>query len=133
MRNFLIPGTVIAMLLLISGVSQAQSLRFNQRGYPADPYQNGMNTYYKTWSDLDQAQKRVVPYPGDGYRFDVALGQMDLLERTWKDGTYNRAQLNQAIDDLQFVLRFNNMAPRDRAELTQDLERLHNLRIVDAN
>ena len=126
-------GAIITMLLVAAGASDAQSLRFHGQAYAPDPYQSGLNTYYKTWSDLDLAQRRVAAYPGDGYRFDVAMGQMDLLERTWKDGSYNRTQLNEALADLQFVLRFNNIAPQDRTRLAQDLERLHNIRIEDPN
>ena len=126
-------GAIITMLLVAAGASDAQSLRFHGQAYAPDPYQSGLNTYYKTWSDLDLAQRRVAAYPGDGYRFDVAMGQMDLLERTWKDGSYTRAQINQAIGDVTFVLRFNNLAPHDRAALQQDLEQLHNIRIQDAD
>ncbi|HTW67233.1 MAG TPA: hypothetical protein VME17_21585 [Bryobacteraceae bacterium] len=134
MQRFRFLGCVIAMLLLMTGAGVAQSMRFNRRSYPApDPYRSSMNTYYRTWSDLNQAERRVSPYPGDGFRFDVALGQMDLLERTWKDGSYDRAQLNQAISDLQFILKFNNIAPQDRAALAQDLEQLHNIRVQYAD
>lgn len=133
MRTFGIAGAVIAMLLFTAAASEAQALRFHDQGYPPDPYQSGLHTYYKTWSDLNQAQKQVVPYAGDGYRFDAAMGQMDLLERTWRDGTYDRAQLNQAIGDLAFVLRFNDIAARDRANLEHDLEQLRDIRIQSAN
>ena len=126
MRHLLIP-LVIGMLLTAAGFSQAQTT-FNRPRTP-DPYQSGLKLYYKTWADLNAAQSNVVPYPGDWYRFDKALGQMDLLERTWRDGSYTSAQLNQAIGDVRFVLRVNNLSGRDRQALEQDLNQLRDVRI----
>lgn len=135
MRHVLIPATVIAMLLAAAGFGQAQTT-FNRplnppRNRPgmSDPYQSGLTLYYKTWTDLNAAQKNVVPYPGDWYRFDRALGQMDLLERTWRDGSYTSAQLNDAINDVQFVLRVNNLSDHARQALEQDLNQLRDVRI----
>ena len=67
--------------------------------------------------------------PGDWYRFDVARGQMDLLERTWQDGSFTRAQINDAINDVQLVLTFNNVSDRDREVLSGDLDQLRNIRL----
>jgi hypothetical protein len=122
---------VMAMLVVLASAAGAQSVRFSQQPYTnaPDAYQRGMNAYYKTWSDLNQAQKRVAPYPGDWYRYEVARGQMDLLERTWKDGSYDNDQLNQAATDVQMVLDNNNLSAQDRSVLAQDLEQLHDLRI----
>jgi hypothetical protein len=130
MKRFLTLSIAIVTLLLAGISAEAQS-RFTQRDYPGvtDAYQSGLNLYYKTWSDLDQAQKRVVPYPGDGYRFDVARGHVDLLERTWQDGSFDRSQLNDAIDDVQFVLNINNVSAQDRKALAGDLEQLRDLRV----
>ncbi len=130
MRGSFILGIAIVTFLLAGAAAEAQT-RFTQRGYPdvTDAYQGGLNLYYKTWSDLNQAQKGVVANPGDWYRFDVARGQMDLLERTWQDGTFDRAQIDNAINDVQFVLRFNNIATRDQDALAQDLEQLRDIRV----
>lgn len=127
MRQIFIPTAVIAMLLTAAGLGQAQTT-FN-RPRTSDPYQSGLKLYYKTWADLNAAHNNVVPYPGDWYRFDKALGQMDLLERTWRDGSYTRAQLNEAINDVRFVLRVNNISNQDRQTLEQDLNQLRDVRI----
>ncbi len=128
MKYFLIPVTGA---LLLAGISLPAQTTFNRQTAPSirDPYQSGFTLYYKTWADLNDAQKRVVPYPGDWTRFDVARGRMDLLERTWQDGSFTRSQLNDAIDDLQFVLKINNLVAHDRQTLDQDLEQLRNIRI----
>jgi hypothetical protein len=131
MRHLLVPMAVIGMLLGAAVLSPAQTT-FNRPSTP-DPYQDGLKLYHKTWADLNAAQKNVVPYPGDWYRFDKALGQMDFLERTWSDGSYTRAQLNQAIDDVRFVLRVNNLSGRDRQALEQDLNQLRDVRIQYGN
>jgi hypothetical protein len=130
MKYFLIPTAVTATLLLAASVAPAQT-RFTQRGFPnvTDPYQSGIRLYSKTWFDLNAAQKRVVPNAGDWYRFDVARGQMDLLQRTWRDGSFDRSQLNDAINEVQFVLNANNISQQDRKLLEQDLEQLRNIRI----
>lgn len=130
MKRYLIPNAVIATLLLGGTLASAQT-RFTQRSYPdvTDAYQSGLKLYSKTWSDLNRAQKGIVGNPGDWYRFDVARGQMDLLERTWQDGSFTRAQLNDAINDVQFVLTFNNVSDHDREALSGDLEQLRNIRV----
>jgi hypothetical protein len=142
MRRFLVSNAVIATLLFVAAAKQAPAQTIYSRpGTPGGPddYQSGLKLYSKTWSDLNQAQKRVAgnlpptnpaaTNPGDWYRFDQARGQMDLLERSWKDGSFNRAQINTAIDDLQFVLKFNNMSARERQALAQDLEHLRDIRL----
>ena len=130
MKRYLIQSIVIATLLTGSGTVWAQT-RFTQRGYPnvTGAYQSGLKAYFKTWSNLNDAQKGRVGNPGDWYRFDVARGQMDLLERTWQDGSFTRAQINDAINDVQLVLTFNNLSDRDREALSGDLEQLRNIRV----
>jgi hypothetical protein len=92
-KNFLISSLVTATLLLTAVEAPAQ-VGFTQRSVPeaTDPYQSGLKLYSKTWADLNDAQKRMVPNPGDWYRYDEARGQMNLLERTWQDGSFTRAQ-----------------------------------------
>ncbi len=130
MKCLLIPNAVIAMLLLTASGAPAQTT-FNRPNPPSitDPYDSGLRLYYKTWADLNDAQTRVVAFPGDRYRFDEARGKMDLLERTWQDGSFTRSQLNDAIDDLQFVLKINNISDQDRVTLEQDLHQLRDIRI----
>ena len=122
----------IALVTFLAAVTTAEAqTRFTQRGYPdvTDAYHGALNLYYKTWADLNQAQKRVTANPGDWYRFDVARGHMDLLERTWQDGTFDREQIKNAINDVQFVLRFNDISTRDRDVLTQDLDQLRDIHL----
>jgi hypothetical protein len=131
MRRSLIPSIAIVTLLLAGTVAEAQSTRFAQRGSPdvTDDYHSALNVYYKTWSDLNQAQKQVVGNAGDWYRYEVARGQMDFLERTWEDGTFDRAQVNDAISDVEFVLKFNNLSSQDRNALARDLDQLRDIRM----
>jgi hypothetical protein len=131
MKRYLIPSAAVITSLLAWTTADAQSQNFTLRSYPdvTDAYQSGLKTYYKTWGDLNQAQKHVVAYPGDWYRFDVARGQMDLLERTWENGSSDRGQINTAIDNVQFVLRFNNLAAEDHKLLAADLEQLRDIRL----
>ncbi len=130
MRRSFILSALLITLLLMSVPAGAQT-QFNRRSYPnvTDPYQTGLRTFYKTWSDLNQTQDRVAMNPGDGYRVATAQGQMDLLERTWQDGSFNRSQMDSAISDVQFVLKFNDMSSPDREALMQDLEQLRDLRV----
>ena len=129
MKLLLIPNIVVTMLLAV-GAASAQT-RFTQRDLPesSDSYQTGLKTYYKTWADLNDAQKRMTSFPGDWYRFDVARGEMDQLERTWQDGSYKTSQLVEAISDLQTVLNVNNVSEHDRRVLEEDLEQLRNIRV----
>jgi hypothetical protein len=129
MRRFFIPAILVTLLAMwIPAGAQTQ---FNRRRYPnvTDAYQSGLRTFYKTWWDLNQTQDRAAMNPGDGYRAATAQGQMDLLERTWQDGSFDRSRMNSAISDVQFVLKFNDMSSQDREALTQDLEQLRDLRV----
>ncbi len=130
MRRSFIPSAIVVTLLLMWVPAGAQT-QFNRRSYPnvTDAYQSGVRTFYKTWSDLNRTQDRVAMNPGDGYRVAAAQGQMDLLERTWQDGSFDRSQINNAISDVQFVLKFNDMSSQDREALAQDLEQLRDLRV----
>lgn len=125
-----IPSIVIAMLLPVAGIVSAQTT-FNRPLRPAltDPYESGLRLYNKTWTDLNNAQNRSVPNPGDWYRYDEARGQMDLLQRTWQDGSFTAAQLNQAVSQLQFVLSQNHIVDGDRQVLKQDLDQLRTTRL----
>jgi hypothetical protein len=131
MKRDLLPSAAVITLLLAWTSAEAQSPNFTLRSYPdvTDSYQSGLKTYYKTWGDLNEAQKHVAAYPGDWYRFDVARGQMDLLERTWENGRFDRAEINTAIDNVQLVLKFNNLAPGDRQALAADLDGLRDIRL----
>jgi len=131
MRRFFILSAAVVTIVLTGVSVQAQSTGFTQRGYPnaTDAYQSGMRLYYKTWADLNQAQNQAISNPGDWYRYDIARGQMDLLERNWKDGTFDRQQLINAISDVQQVLKFNNLSAQDRNIVAGDLEQLQDLRI----
>jgi hypothetical protein len=130
MRRFFISGIEIVTFLLTVAAAEGQT-RLTQRGYPnvTDSYQSGLNLYYKTWADLNQAQKGVIANPGDWYRFEVARGHMDLLERTWQDGTFERSQINEAISDVESVLKFNSVSSGNREVLAQDLEQLRDIRL----
>jgi hypothetical protein len=70
-----------------------------------------------------------VPNPGDWYRYDVARGEMDLLQNVWQNGSFTPAQLNDAIQDVQFVLNQNHIADGDRQALEQDLNQLRDIRL----
>lgn len=131
MKRLLISSLAGVMFLLAGAVAQAQT-GITQRGFPngTDAYQSGLKLYYRTWSDLNHAQKDAVSNPGDWYRYNVALGQMDLLERGWRDGSFTTAQVNTAISDLTQVLNFNNLAPTDRDAVSRDLDQLRNIRIT---
>ena len=131
MKHFLVPVAAMLLSWLTLAQTAPAQTRFTQRGFPnvEDAYQSGLTTYYKTWADLNDAQKRAAPYPGDWYRFDVARGRMNLLERTWQDGSFDRSQLNDAINDVQFVLNINDISPADRKVLGQDLEQLRDIRL----
>jgi hypothetical protein len=89
-----------------------------------DAYQDGLNLYRAVWSHLNHAQQRIASNPGDWYRFDVARGQMELLERTWKSGSCDRSQMDDAIFDVGLVVDNNNISPGDRKLLLNDMEKL---------
>jgi hypothetical protein len=93
-----------------------------------DTYQSGLALFRSVRADLQRAQRNDYPFPGDHYRFAQSMGDLDRLQMTWQQGSIDRAQVNQAIFQLQLVLNNNDLSTTSRASLTADLERLRDFR-----
>lgn len=93
-----------------------------------DVYQNGLALFRSVRTDLQRAQRSSYPFPGDQYRFAQAMGEMDRLQMTWQQGSIDRAQVNEAIFQVQLVLNNNDLSTAGNASLNADLERLRDFR-----
>ena len=83
--------------------------------------------FERTRVDLDRARGSIGGR-GDEYRLERVFEQLNDLERDYSRGRVNYRQVDDVIDTLRRVLRDNRLSPRDRDNLTEDLDRLRDLR-----
>jgi hypothetical protein len=125
-----------AFFLGLNAAAQPPATGYTQRDLqiqPPDAYQSGLALTRQVKMDIDRAEKNPEPNPGDHYRFATARGEIDRLQQNWQDGSYTRAQLNDAISHLQLVLDWNQLSPGSRDLLAADLERLRDFGVNHFN
>lgn len=79
--------------------------------------------------DLDHATSGAYPFSGDRARLARTQMELDELQQKLNAGFYDERELDEVIGSMQAVLRANRLAPRDRAILTDDLNRLRDFRV----
>ena len=103
-----------------------------------EPYHRDRDEFYRgDWrahffdrvrDDLDHAARSAFPFGEDRYRLARVRQELDELQRDWASGRWDRRELDDVIDALKRVVRDNRLAPRDRDILTDDLNRLREIR-----
>lgn len=81
----------------------------------------------RTLSDLRRAG-RFARGGRERERIDNAQRHLYDVDRALNRGRYDRGRLDEAIEDVHNVVRNNNLPPRERDVLNDDLERLRELR-----
>jgi len=79
--------------------------------------------------DLDHATSGAFPFTGDRARLARTQMQLDELQRKLSAGFYDERGLDEVIASLQVVMQANRLDRRDRAILTDDLNRLRDFRV----
>ena len=125
----------------------------DDRGYPGDRGYQGdrerrpdMDRYYndrdaffrgnsgramffqRVREDLDHATSGAFPFTGDRARLDRTRMELDELQQKLARGFYDERELDETTAALQAVVEGNRLDPRDRAMLTDDLNRMRDFR-----
>jgi hypothetical protein len=64
---------------------------------------------------------------------DNAIRRLNEFDRAFRRGEFDRDCLNQAIEDVNNILRHNRLSPRARQILQQDVYRLREFRASGAS
>jgi hypothetical protein len=84
--------------------------------------------FQRVREDLDHATSGAFPFTGDRARLDRTRMELDELQQKLARGFYDERQLDETTAALQAVVEGNRLAPRDRAILTDDLDRMRDFR-----
>ena len=84
--------------------------------------------FQRVREDLDHATSGAFPFTGDRARLDRTRMELDELQQKLGRGFYDERELDETTAALQAVVEGNRLAPRDRAMLTDDLNRLRDFR-----
>jgi hypothetical protein len=84
--------------------------------------------FQRVRQDLDHATSGAFPFTGDRARLDRTRMELDELQQKLAHGFYDERQLDETTAALQAVVEGNRLAPRDRAILTDDLNRMRDFR-----
>jgi hypothetical protein len=84
--------------------------------------------FQRVREDLEHATSGAFPFTGDRARLDRTRMQLDELQQKLARGFYDERELDETTAALQAVVEGNRLAPRDRAMLTDDLNRMRDFR-----
>jgi hypothetical protein len=88
-------------------------------------YGNGIIN--RTINDLRRAS-RFGRGGREAERYDNAIRHLADFERGLNRDRFDRGRLDEAIDDLKHVVENNNLSPRERSILSEDLRELRQFR-----
>jgi hypothetical protein len=78
--------------------------------------------------DLDHATSGAFPFTGDRARLVRTQTELNELQQKLARGFYDERELDEVTTALQAVVEGNRLAPRDRAMLTDDLNRMRDFK-----
>lgn len=84
--------------------------------------------FQRVREDLEHATSGAFPFTGDRARLERTQRELDELQQKLARGFYDERELDEATAALQAVVEGNRLAPRDRAVLTDDLNRMRDFR-----
>ncbi|HEX5226505.1 MAG TPA: hypothetical protein VFW44_02295 [Bryobacteraceae bacterium] len=97
-----------------------------------DAYFHGGNWHMRMFErvreDLQHVQASTWPRGGDQYRIDKTMDELNDLQSKMANRVYDESELDRVIDQLGRVASYNEMAPRDRDILNDDVARLREYR-----
>jgi len=85
--------------------------------------------FQRVRQDLDHATTGAFPFTGDRARLARTQMQLDELQRKLSAGFYDERGLDEVIASMQVVMQANRLDRRDRAILSDDLNRLRDFRV----
>ncbi len=146
MRRFRMATLLGSSVLLLSLSASAQY--GPDRGYPDRDYREYRDRDYRdhrgagysrsvdpeggifarTASDLDRAASSQYYRGGDRRRIENARRDLWDFQKRWREGRYDRGELDEAIGNVQKVINMRYLDYQDRAALEQDVQQLREFR-----
>jgi hypothetical protein len=124
MKRLLLGAALAAGLVSFGIQGFSQERRDEQRD---EGYWRG-RLFDRVRADIDQVQARTPVFSSDEFRLTRAKEQLNQLQRDAANGNFIDRDLDEVIGTLQRVVADNRMPERDRAMLTDDLNRLREVR-----
>jgi hypothetical protein len=84
--------------------------------------------FQRVREDLDRIQRETPKLSADQYRLVATKHDLDELQGKWEKHRYDEPQLDRTINAVEKVMNDNNLTPRDREMLGDDLRRLRDFR-----
>jgi hypothetical protein len=110
--------TLIALLLATASFANPQR----------EGYGNARSLVARVQNNLRHAERFTQPNGKEKERYFNAQHHLSQFDKELARGKFDKDKLDQAIDDLKNVVENNNLAPRNRDELSGDLRDLRELR-----
>ena len=116
--------------LLLGAALVAGLVSFGIQGFSQERNENYWRgrLFDRVREDIDQVQARTPVFSGDEFRLGRAKEQLNQLQRDASEGRFVDRDVDEVIGTLQRVVADNRMPERDRAMLTDDLNRLRDFR-----
>jgi len=120
---------------------QVNGPNYRERVQPdQDVYHNQRDRFYRSnnWrpqffqrirDDLNHAAAITPPFGGDRNRLERTNFELDELQQKLSRGFYDEQELDEVMGALQAVVNNNRLTARDRAILTDDLDRMRDFRL----
>jgi hypothetical protein len=84
--------------------------------------------FQRVRDDLNHATSGAFPFTGDRARLERTQMELDELQEKLARGFYDERELDETMAAMQAVVEGNRLSPRDRAMLTDDLNRMRDFR-----
>ena len=85
--------------------------------------------FQRVGEDLDHATSGAFPFTGDRARLERTKIELNELQQKLARGFYDERELDEAMAAMQAVVEGNRLSPRDRAMLTDDLNRMRDFKM----
>lgn len=120
MRRFLVRASILSCLTVFCTSIFAQPAR-------DEPFWQG-HLFQRVREDLDRIQQSTPKLSADEYRLVATKHDLDDLQSKMENHRYDEPELDRTINAVEKVMNDNNISPRDRELLSEDLRRLHDFR-----
>ena len=136
MRRFLFSSTAGIGLLVFSLGAMAQG---RGPGQDEDPFHSDRDAYFhgEHWharlfervkKDVEHVRSTAWPHGGDKFRLDKTIAELDELQGKFSKHVYDDSELDRVINTLGRVASYNQMPPRERQIIDNDVTRLREYR-----